>query len=49
MITKRVNEDVKRLALLGFIGFEKERAGEKTGRKAPRPRYDSVLVEIPLT
>lgn len=46
---KRVNEDVRRLALLGFIEVEKEHAGGKAGRKAPRPRYDTVLVEIPLT
>lgn len=46
---KRVNEDVRRLALLGFIEVEKGRTGGRAGRKAPRPRYDAVLVEIPLT
>ena len=46
---KRVNEDVQQLALLGFIEVEKERVGGRAGRKAPRPRYGAVLVEIPLT
>ena len=47
---KRISEDVRRLALLGFIEVEKAPvAGGKTKQKAPRPRYDTVLVEIPLT
>jgi predicted transcriptional regulator len=45
----QVNEDVRRLALLGFIEIEKEAAGGKAEQKVPRPRYDTVLVEIPLT
>lgn len=47
---KQVNEDVRCLALLGFIEVEKSLvAGGKTKQQTPRPRYDAVLVEIPLT
>ena len=47
---KQVSEDVRRPVLLGSIEVEKAPvAGSKTKQKAPRPRYDIVLVEVPLT
>ncbi|MBI3304228.1 MAG: MarR family transcriptional regulator [Deltaproteobacteria bacterium] len=46
---EQVSEDVRRLALLGFIEVEKEPVGRKARQKVLRPRCDTVLVEIPLT